>query len=215
MFSDLCQCPTETVEVDRLAGLVGDRPRRRIGTLRLGIESPAASTISGGRLWKAVGVCRSSGKFSRALMVGVGDAGWLSRRGAVRIDLTTLGGRLCDFRTDIVAGGDAHCRDGSAGHGAGGGGELCNRRESLGLGMGRRRRADRGCVRSFAVGPACTLHRPGAGDRCRSAERENRKGLRVKGVRSTGTGIRAARVRSGGDMSFEDIRTGVDNPTHP
>ncbi|MGV9835332.1 hypothetical protein ACWDUL_14230 [Nocardia niigatensis] len=41
------------------------------------------------------------------------------------------------------------------------------------------------------------------------------RGLRVKGVRSTGTGIRAARVRSGGDMSFEDIRTGVDNPTHP
>ncbi|MBF6297765.1 hypothetical protein IU459_09430 [Nocardia amamiensis] len=39
--------------------------------------------------------------------------------------------------------------------------------------------------------------------------------LRVKGIHATGTGVRARRVRSGGDMSFEDIDTGRNNPTHP
>ncbi|WP_063010643.1 hypothetical protein [Nocardia nova] len=34
------------------------------------------------------------------------------------------------------------------------------------------------------------------------------KALRVKGVRGSGAGVRARRVRSGGDMSFEDIDTG-------
>ncbi|WP_431957989.1 hypothetical protein [Nocardia lijiangensis] len=44
---------------------------------------------------------------------------------------------------------------------------------------------------------------------------KTKRGLLVKGVRSTGTGVRARRIRSGGDMSFEDIDTGRDNPTHP
>lgn len=39
------------------------------------------------------------------------------------------------------------------------------------------------------------------------------RALRVKGIRATGTGVRARRVRSGGDMSFEDIHPGRDDAT--
>lgn len=35
-------------------------------------------------------------------------------------------------------------------------------------------------------------------------------GLRVKGIRASGTGVRAHKVRSRGDMSFEDIDAGHD-----
>ncbi len=41
------------------------------------------------------------------------------------------------------------------------------------------------------------------------------RALRVNGIRAAGTGVRARKVRSGSDMTFEDIHTGRDDTTHP
>ncbi|MEU1548966.1 hypothetical protein [Nocardia sp. NPDC005745] len=41
------------------------------------------------------------------------------------------------------------------------------------------------------------------------------RALRVRGIRATGTGVRARRVRSGGDMTFEDIHSGRDDTPRP